>query len=110
MNVIHYAHICSIFPISNDKVLTKQKDIQDRKSIGLIKGKGKGIDPEKLIFNFSSYVVSDNDKSFLSKGLNFSPPNKKVEILEYLCPFVLLYGEVSDFSKITVIKNFSKVS
>ena len=27
MNVIDYAHICSIFLISNDKILTKQKDI-----------------------------------------------------------------------------------
>ena len=99
INVIDYAHICSVFLISNDKILTKQKDIQDRKIIGLIKGKGKGIDPENVIFNFSSYVLSDNDKSLLSKGLNFSLPNKKVEISEYLCPFELLYREVSDFSK-----------
>ena len=44
-------------------------------------------------------MLSDNDKSLLSTGLNFSLPNKKVEILEYLCPFELLYREVSDFSK-----------
>ena len=99
MNVIDYAHICSIFLISNDKILTKQKDIQDRKIIGLIKGKGKGIDPENFIFNFSSYVLLDNDKSLLSKGLNVSLPNKKVEISECLCPFELLYREISDFSK-----------
>ena len=49
INVLDYAHICSIFLISNDKILTKQKDIQDRKIIGLIKGKGKGIDPENVI-------------------------------------------------------------
>ena len=42
MNVIDYAHICSIFLISNDKILTKERDIEDRKIIGLIKGKGKG--------------------------------------------------------------------
>ena len=99
MNVIDYAYICSIFLVSNDKIVTKQKDIKDREVIGLIKGKGKGIDPEKVIFNFSSQVLSDNDKSLLSKGLNFSLRNKKVEILEYLCPFELLYREVSDFSK-----------
>ena len=40
----------------------------------------KGIDPENVIFNFSSYVLSDNDKSLLSKGLNFSLPKEKVEI------------------------------
>ena len=44
-------------------------------------------------------MISDNDKSLLSKGLNFSLPDKKIDILEYLCPFELVYGEVSDFSK-----------
>ena len=93
MNVIDY----SIFLISNDKVLTKQKDIQDRKIIRLFKG--KGIDPETVIFDFSSYVLSDNNKSLLSKGLNFSLPSQKIDISEYLCPFELLYREVSGFSK-----------
>ena len=44
-------------------------------------------------------MFSSNDKSLLSKGLKFSLPNKKVEISEYLCPFEVLYHEVSDFSK-----------
>ena len=44
-------------------------------------------------------MLSENDKLLLSKGLNFSLPNKKVEISEYLSPFGLLYHEVSDFSK-----------
>ena len=44
-------------------------------------------------------MLSDNDKSLHSKSLNFSLPNKKVEISEYLCPFELLYHEVCDFSK-----------
>ena len=94
MDVIGYGHICSIFLISNDKILTKQKDIQDRKIIGLIKGKGKGIDPKNFIINFSSYALSDIDNSLLSMGLNFSLPNKKVKISEYLCPFELLCREV----------------
>ena len=44
-------------------------------------------------------MLSDNGKSLLSKGLNVSLPNKKVEISEYLCPFKLLYQEVNYFSK-----------
>ena len=108
MNVIDYSHICSIFLISNNKKVTKQKDIQDRKIIGLIKGKGKGIDPENFVFNFSSYVPSDIDKLLLSKGLNFSLPNKKVEISEYLCRFELLHREVSDFSKDSCDKELLK--
>ena len=44
-------------------------------------------------------MLSDNDKSLLSKGLKFSLPNKRVEISEYLLLFELLYCEVIDFSK-----------
>ena len=44
-------------------------------------------------------MLSVNDKSLLSKGLNFSLPNNKVEISEYSCPFELLYREVSDFNR-----------
>ena len=82
MNVIDYAHICSMFLISNDKVLTKQKDIQDRNIIGLIKGKCESIDSENTIFKLLSYVLSDSDKSLFSKGLKLSLRNKKVEISE----------------------------
>ena len=81
-NVIDYGNLCLIVLFSNDKVLTKHKDIQDRKIIGLIKGKDKGIDPEKNIFNFLSFVLLDNGKSLLSKGLNFSLPNQRVETSE----------------------------
>ena len=49
-----------IFLISNDKVLTKQKDIQDSKIIVLIKS--KGIVPENVIGNSLSYVLPDNYK------------------------------------------------
>ena len=66
MIVIDYANICSIFLISNDKVETKTKGIEDRNIIWIIKGKCKSIGPEKVIFSFSSYVLSDNDKSLLS--------------------------------------------
>ena len=105
------AHISWIFLIVKDKVLTEQKDIQDLKIIGLIKGKGKGIYTEKAILNFSSYVLSDNDWRLLSMGLNFSLPNKKVEFPRN--NFVLLsYFTVTlvILAKTAVIQNFSKVS
>ena len=96
INVIHYAHICSIFLISNDKVLTKQKDIQGRMIIGLIIT--KGINPEKAIFN-SHILCFQNIQVLRFKDPNFSLHNKKVEISEYCCPFELLHHEVSDFNK-----------
>ena len=35
-------------------------------------------DPEKVIFNFSSYNLNDHEKSALCKGLNFAIPPKSV--------------------------------
>ena len=101
-------HIFSIFLISKDKVLTKQKDVHNHKISGLIKG--KGIDPEKVIFNFSSYVLSDNDKSLLSKDLNFSFPNKKVEIWNTFVLLSYFIEKIVILAKKEVIKNFSKVN
>ena len=107
-NVIDYVDIFSIFLISKDKVLTKQKDVHNHKISGLIKG--KGIDPEKVIFNFSSYVLSDNDKSLLSKDLNFSFPNKKVEIWNTFVLLSYFIEKIVILAKKEVIKNFSKVN
>ena len=107
-NVIDYVHIFSIFLISKDKVLTKKKDVHNHKISGLIKG--KGIDPEKVIFNFSSYVLSDNDKSLLSKDLNFSFPNKKVEIWNTFVLLSYFIEKIVILAKKEVIKNFSKVN
>ena len=78
MNLCIY--IYKIFPISNDSVLNKQKIIQYHKIIELIEGIGKGIDPVKVSFSFSSYIHTDNKNiyslsvlifHFVTRRLNF---------------------------------------
>ena len=48
-------------------------------------------DADKVIFNFSSHVLTDHEKSVLSKGLNFAIPPKDINYADYLLPFELLY-------------------
>ena len=43
-----------------------------------------------MIFTFSSYELSDVEKSILSKGLNFSVIPTSIEYLEFLLPYELL--------------------
>ena len=105
-----HVHICSILVINDDKILTKQKQIEDRKIIRLIKGNGKGTDPEKVIFNFSSYMLSDNDNSFLPKGLHFSLPKKKLKLRNTFALLIYLTVKLVILAKIVLINNFSKVS
>ena len=59
MNVIAYAHICSILLISKDKVLTKQNNIQDQKIVGLIRVKVKVLIRKMsfLIFHLMCFQV-----------------------------------------------------
>ena len=51
-------------------------------------------DPDQVIYNFSSHILSDNEKSLLSKGLNFSLPPKKLKFDNYLLPFEVLYRDI----------------
>ena len=53
-----------------------------------------GNDPEKVIFNYSSRVLTPNEKTLLVKGLNLSIPPKKLNYGDTLSPFELLYRDV----------------
>ena len=59
-------------------------------------GKKLQHDPKKVIHNFSSYQLSDTEKSLLCKGLNFSLSPKCLKFENYLLPFELLYPDVYD--------------
>ena len=106
MDVINYAHICSIFLISNDKKLIKQKDTQACKIIGLIKGKGKG--KSFLTFHLMCLQIMTSHYSlrvlifqFLTRRLKF---RNTFDLLSYFTVKSVI------LAKIAVIKNFSKVS
>ena len=51
-------------------------------------------DPEKVIYNFSSYELTQTEISLLLKGLNFSLLPQKLKFENHLLPFELLYRDV----------------
>ena len=51
-------------------------------------------DPDKVICNYSSHVLTENEKSLLCKGLNFAIPPKTLEYVDCLLSFELLYGVI----------------
>ena len=55
-------------------------------------------DPEKLISNFSSHILSDFEKSLLCKGLRFALPPKKIDYADFLLQFELLYRDTLQFN------------
>ena len=48
-------------------------------------------DPEKVISNFSSHILSDLEKSLPCKCLWFDLPPKKIDYADFLLQFELLY-------------------
>ena len=62
-------------------------------------------DPEKVIFNFSSYKLSSSDKDLLSKGLRFAIPRKQIHYSNFVTEFEVLYRSTLDLSMITKEKD-----
>ena len=89
-----YAHICSMFLKINDLKLRSNSAVQQKKFCNLLKEKRSTQNPEKVIFNFSKYVLSDCEKSLLTKGLNFSIPCKKLDYADYLVQFELFFRDI----------------
>ena len=56
-------------------------------------------DPDKAIYNFSNYHLTDSDKSLLFKGLNFAIPPKKIEFSKFLLVFDLLFRDIKSNSE-----------
>ena len=77
MKYIDYVHVCNTLQVSNNKNISKVKKTQDKKLCKLLlRNMGNNYytcqDPVKLIFNFSSYNLSDREKllPFHQKLLN----------------------------------------
>ena len=56
-------------------------------------------DPDKVIFNFSSYNLSDHEKIFICKGLRFAIPPKTIEYSEFLVPFGMLFRDIKSLEE-----------
>ena len=94
LSVVDFTHIISLFTRSNDATLLKCKEVQKKKLYNLGYFERDTNDPDQVIHNFSSYNLTDEEKSLLAKGLNFSIPPKNLNFADYMEPFETLYKDV----------------
>ena len=94
INFIEFAHVPSLFLGHHDKVLKQKSTIQQKKFNNLVKDEKPQHDPEKIIFDCSSYILSEAEKSLLRKSLNSSIPPKKINHADYLVNFELFYRDI----------------
>ena len=86
-------HVCNLFIVGNDKAIPKHRKIQNKKLNNL---KGNNLeksrqDPNKVIYNFSNYQLTESEKSVLCKGLQFAFPPSKLEYADFMLPFELYF-------------------
>ena len=78
MSFIDWIHVSNNFVNCNIKTLQKVEDFQHYKPAELM-GSKLHHDPNKIIHNFSSYQLSEIEKSLIRKGLNFVLPLKSLK-------------------------------
>ena len=70
LSCLDFSYICSLFLIANDKSNLHLDNIQKQKLKNLLEVLLKEVindshDPNKVIFNFSSYELSDVEKEYI---------------------------------------------
>ena len=84
-----------LFLVGNDSKLSKVRDVHNKKLHNLgLESRYECHDPDKVIFNHSSYKLSDLEKRLLPKGLNYALPPIKLNYGDYMAPFKLFYREI----------------
>ena len=96
LNLFYFAHVSTLFIGINDKILKSKSSVQQKKFYKLLQESKTENDPEKVIFNFSKYALSDIEKKLLAKGLNFCLPPKQLKYADYLVHFELFYSLFRD--------------
>ena len=91
-----FHHVCNIFLVGNDRSISKHQNIQDKKFFKLSNSVVGDVshDPELVIHNFSSRILTEAEKTVLCRGLQFAVPPKTLEYADYMVSFELLYRDI----------------
>ena len=70
LSFVDLNHVCNLFLIGNDKTILKHNQIQNKKlnNLRVTTLQNSSHDPDKAVYNFSDYKLSESGKSVLSKG------------------------------------------
>ena len=105
LSPIDFMHVSPSFLVSNDTTICKNDKIHGRKLQNILNIHKTSItdnilqDPNKAIYNFSKYYLTDSDKSLLITGFNFAIPPKKTEYSKLLLPFEFLFCDIKSNSE-----------
>ena len=91
-----FIHLKHVSDRENSKKLGQHQRVEDRKLFRLCakQDQSSSFDPDAVVFNFSSRLITDKEKDILSKGLNFAIPPSKFNFCGFLTPFEKFYNQL----------------
>jgi hypothetical protein len=92
-----YTHLWNLIEKSTAGKISGVLAIQRKKLYKLGYTDEDKLSPDKVLFNLSSRVLNDTEKSLLSKGLKFVLPPKRLTLEKYLLTFEKLYKSLSSY-------------
>ena len=110
---IVFCHVWTLLLNKNNKTFSRDKSIQNKKLSNLVFENSNLIsetshNPEKVVFNFFSHELNDDEKSLLCKGLKFSIPPKHLNYPDHMLPFKLLFRDINKIEMLIEDKEFRK--
>ena len=92
IRTIDLFHLKFLSDKENTRIIEKHQKIQEKKLLRLCSDSPSSpcTNPDDVIFNYSSRVLTPDEKSILAKGLNFSLPQNRLYYYDFLVPFELL--------------------
>ena len=94
---LDFNHLRNLIETTNQKTLSRVSYVHGRKlrKLGYVKPNPTVTD--RCIFNFSSHVLSEQEKVTLTKGLKFSFPVTKTKFISHFLPFERLAKILENF-------------
>ena len=94
---IDFNHLSNLIESSNEKSLVRIRFVHQRKlrTLGYIEQ--DALPHDKVIFNFSTRVLTTIEKTVLSKGLKFAIHDNKPKFLDHFLPFEKLFKHLSRY-------------
>ena len=69
LGIIDYTHLCCLFLNKNDRKLKHQQEFHSKKFFDLgFENSQMSHNPDKVIFNCSSHILTEREQSLLCKG------------------------------------------
>ena len=95
VSFIDFNHLNNLIENVNCKTMSRTEFVQRRKLRNLGYVYDSNIPPDNVIFNFSNVVLTDVEKSALSKGLQFVFPVRRLNFINHFLQFEKLFKNLS---------------